>query len=69
METAPDRGKAQILVDGDVVATVDTYAPSPEHRVLVWVGSIDTTRESTVSIVNLATPGRPRIDVDAFVVS
>jgi hypothetical protein len=69
METAPDRGKAQILVDDEIVATVDTYAPTAQHRVLVWVGSVDTSHESTVSVVNLATPGRPRIDVDAFVVS
>jgi hypothetical protein len=69
METAPDRGKAQILVDGDLQAVVDTGAPAARHRVVVWVGSIPTDGDHTLSIVNLGTQGRPRIDVDALVLS
>jgi hypothetical protein len=65
MERAPDRGRARILVDGLRVATIDTGAAMKMHRSIVWVGSMSGTQ--TLSVVNLATPGRPRIDVDAVV--
>jgi hypothetical protein len=65
METAPDRGKVQILVNGELRAVADTYSAVKVHRAVVWVGAM---REgATLSIVNLATPGRARIDVDALV--
>ena len=65
MERAPDRGRARILVDGLGVATIDSRAATKMHRSIVWVGSITGTQ--TLSVVNLATAGRPRIDVDAVV--
>ncbi|HVQ88200.1 MAG TPA: hypothetical protein VMT88_08460 [Actinomycetes bacterium] len=68
MERAPDRGKAQILVDGVFQETIDTYAASPKHRSVVWVGKLPSGVHS-VTVVNLATTGRPRIDVDAVLVS
>lgn len=64
METAPDRGKFQIWVNGALRATVDTYATVKRHRVVVWTGKVPA--DSTIKLVNLATPGRPRIDLDAI---
>ena len=63
MERAPDRGKARVLVDGVRVATIDTRAASKIHRSVVWTGTLQGAQ--TLSVVNLATSGRPRIDVDA----
>lgn len=63
METAPDRGKFQIWVNGALRATVDTYAATKKHRTVVWTGKVPA--DSTIRLVNLATPGRPRIDLDA----
>lgn len=65
MERAPDRGKFRLLLDGTQIATVDTYAPTKLHRSVVWTGSI-AGGTHTLSLINLATPGRPRIDVDAL---
>jgi hypothetical protein len=68
MEKAPDRGKVRILVDGVAKATVDTYAATKKHRSIVWAGQVPAG-EHTVTVVNLATPNRPRVDVDAFIVN
>ncbi len=64
MERAANRGKAKILVDGVLRTTIDTYAATATHRSVVWAGTLTRARH-TVSVVNSATPGRSRIDVDA----
>jgi hypothetical protein len=66
MERAPDRGKARVLIDGVKVATIDTGATTKLHRSIVWTGRIRAGTH-TLSVVNLATAGRPRIDIDAVV--
>ena len=43
---------------------MDTYARSTRHRVLVWEG-LFPPGPHTLRVVNLATPGHPRIDLDA----
>ncbi|HET6561913.1 MAG TPA: hypothetical protein VFG72_08560 [Marmoricola sp.] len=68
MERAPDRGKARVLVDGVRVATIDTRAPRKVHRSIVWVGRLNPGAH-TLSVVNVGTKGRSRIDVDALAVS
>ena len=67
MAKAPDRGKAAIFVDGLRVATVDTRAASKLNRTVVWRSAFDGRGWHTVRVVNLATAGRTRIDIDAFV--
>lgn len=67
MEKAPDRGKFKVIVDGDYKTTVDTYAPTKRHRTIVWQTAFTTKGAHTVKIVNLATAGRPRIDLDVVV--
>jgi hypothetical protein len=64
MEKAANRGKAKILVDGVLRVTIDTHAATARHRSVVWAATLSSARH-TVSVVNAATPGRPRIDVDA----
>jgi hypothetical protein len=67
MAKAPDRGKAAIFLDGVRVATVDTHAASKLNRTVVWRSALAGNTGHTVRVVNLATPGRTRIDIDAFV--
>ena len=64
MAKGPGRGKAAVYVDGVKVATVDTNARVNTNRVIVfdrWM----TAGTHTVKVVNLATAGHPRIDLDA----
>ena len=68
METAPGRGKAKVFVDGALSQTIDTQAASATHQVVVWQGSLSTGTH-TIRLVNQATAGRPRIDLDAVVVN
>jgi hypothetical protein len=64
---ATTRGKAHVYIDGTLVATVDCYSSTwSSHRVLYsWAGAYGT---HTIQITNLGTSGRPRIDLDAFIV-
>ena len=63
----PDRGKAEVYVNGTRVATVDLYASSPLANRVVWSTSWSTSIKRTVVIRVLGTSGRPRVDVDAIV--
>lgn len=64
----PTRGKARIYVDGRHVATIDLRAATTRYRTVVWSRSWSTSARHTVRVVVLGTSGRPRVDVDAFVV-
>jgi alpha-tubulin suppressor-like RCC1 family protein len=66
MAEGPGRGKAAVFVDNVKVATVDTRSPTAVNRTVVWRQAL-ATGSHTIKVVNLATPGRQRIDVDAFV--
>jgi len=63
----PTRGKADVLVNGVKVATVDLYSTTARHQQVVWVGTWSSAASRTVSIRVLGTSGRPRVDLDAFV--
>ncbi len=65
---APTRGKVRIYVNGVYVATVDLYRSSTQYRVLVWQKTWSTSGTRTIKLVVVGTAGRPRIDLDAFVV-
>ncbi len=67
MHKGPDRGKFQVYVNGVLKGTVDTYAATNQPRMVVWQTALGgaSASNSTIKIVNLATPGRPRIDLDA----
>jgi hypothetical protein len=66
MAKGPARGKAAIYYDGAYVKTIDTYASVNTNRVVMWDKAMSGTSTHTVKVVNLATSGRPRIDVDAL---
>jgi len=67
MHKGPDRGKFTVYVNGVLKGTVDTYAPTNQPRMVVWQTAVDgrASGTATIEIVNEATPGRNRIDLDA----
>ncbi len=64
MEKAPNRGALAVYVDGVRWATVDTNSSTGTHRAVVWSGRM-SAGDHAITLVNLATPGHPRIDLDA----
>jgi hypothetical protein len=66
MPKGPDRGKAAVYVDGRRRATVDTFSRTRAHRQIVWEARL-TRGSHTIKVVNLATSGHPRIDIDGLV--
>lgn len=64
MALGPARGRASIRIDGMWLTNVDTFAPVNTNRVVVFQRMMPEGTH-TLTIVNQATPGRPRIDVDA----
>jgi beta-N-acetylhexosaminidase len=63
----PDRGSAAIYLDGVYYATVNLYSAYYYAKQIVYAANWGGNGTHTIKIVNLATPGHPRIDVDAFV--
>ena len=68
MAKGPGRGQADIFVDGVRVSTVDTRAATNANRIIVWTRTLGSGTH-TIRIRNLATVGRPRIDLDAYLLS
>ena len=66
--TGPGRGKARVVVDGKRVAVVDLRRRHGGQRRLVWVKAWSTPGHHTLRIHVLGTHGRPRVDLDAFLV-
>jgi hypothetical protein len=64
MAKGPDRGRFRVYTDGVLRGTVDTYAATPQSRVVVWRTAFGAGTHQ-VKIVNVGTAGRPRIDIDA----
>ncbi len=63
------RGRAEVLLDGTRVATVDLSSPTPLARRMVYTANgLDPTATHTLELKVLGTAGRPRVEVDAFVV-
>jgi hypothetical protein len=64
----PAEGAAHVSVDGGAATTVDAYAASQAGRRLVYSHNWTASASHTITITCLATAGRPRIDLDGFVV-
>lgn len=64
MAEGPGRGQVAIRIDDKWLMNIDTYAPVNTNCVVVFERMMSAGTHS-VAIVNLATPGRPRIDLDA----
>jgi hypothetical protein len=65
---ATTRGKVKIYINGVYKGTVDLYRSSTQYRSIAWKGTWSTSATRTIKIVVVGTSGRPRVDVDAFVV-
>ena len=65
---AATRGKAQVYVNGVLKATVDLYSATTLRQRVVWSANYATSANRTVTIKVLGTAGRPRIDIDGFLV-
>ena len=65
---AVTRGKAQVFINGVLKATVDLYSATTKKQLIVWSGSWSTSATRTITIKVLGTSGRPRVDVDGFIV-
>ena len=65
--TGPNHGAAKIYVDGVYSKTISTYSKTIHRRRVVWtkLAALPLVIH-TIKIVNLATPGHPRITVDAM---
>jgi alpha-tubulin suppressor-like RCC1 family protein len=65
---APTMGKVRVYVNGTLVATVNLYASAITYRALAWQTTWPTSATRTIKLVVVGTTGRPRVDLDAFVV-
>jgi TRAP-type uncharacterized transport system substrate-binding protein len=65
----PAMGRAEAYLDGRKVATVDLYSSTAlPRRVIYSATGLNPSVTHTLQIRVLGTSGRPRVDVDAFVV-
>jgi len=64
----PSRGRAEVWLDGSLVATVSASAKTSGSRWLLYATAVDPSVAHTIEVRVLATAGRPRFDVDAFLV-
>jgi hypothetical protein len=67
MAEGPGRGSAAVYLDGVLKATINTHATINTNRVITWDSGALTVGNHTVKIVNLATSGHPRIDINAAI--
>jgi mannan endo-1,4-beta-mannosidase len=69
---APHHGKAQILIDNKLVATVDYFAATRQDNVLLFTSKTLSDGEHTISIVNTGTKNAKATDdvvtIDRFTV-
>lgn len=65
MARGPARGSADVLVDDVKVATIDTNGAVNDNRRIVYERRMSSGFH-TVKVVNMASTGHPRIDIDAF---
>jgi hypothetical protein len=66
MPEGPNRGRAAILLDGKQVAVVDTFAQVNTNRVVMFERRMPVGVHK-LTIENLASSERPRIDLDAII--
>lgn len=65
---ARTRGSVKIYLSGRLVKTASLYSSSTKYRMVVWQAWWPTSASRTVKLVVVGTRGRPRVDLDAFVV-
>jgi GH25 family lysozyme M1 (1,4-beta-N-acetylmuramidase) len=62
----PNRGSAQVWIDGVLAATVSMYSTTYKAKQIVFAKAWGVNGTHTIEVVNLATAGHPRIDIDGF---
>jgi hypothetical protein len=67
MAKAPNRGSAAVYIDGVKKATINTYSKTKINRAIVYQIVLPGSATHNVKIVDLATTGHPRIDLDATI--
>jgi hypothetical protein len=65
MANGPGRGSAEVHVDGAMVGTLDTNAAANDNRRVMFDWKM-TAGVHSLTIVNSASLGQARIDIDAF---
>jgi subtilisin family serine protease len=64
---ATTRGKVRVYINGAYAGIVDLYGPT-QYRTVAWQKTWSTVATRTIKLVLTGTPGRPRVDLDAFAV-
>ena len=64
----PTSGKAKVYVDRVLASTIDLYRSTSQSRVVLFSRAWTTVAPHSVRVVVVATPGRPRVDIDGFAV-
>jgi hypothetical protein len=62
------RGRANVYVDGQLIKVVDLHAGSLVRRQVVFTRTFPTAGAHRIKVIAQGTPGRPMVDVDAFLV-
>jgi subtilisin family serine protease len=62
-------GKVKVYVDGTYVTTVSQKASALHSRQVLYSRSFAASGTHTLKLVNLASDGHPRAEIDAFIVS
>ena len=65
MAEGPGRGSFKIYQDGVLKATVSTHVGVNTNRVITWASTALTAGSHVFKVVNLATTGHARIDINA----
>ena len=68
MTTGPGRGAVRFYLDGVLKATVDTRATATTLQKVPWSLRFASSGRHTLRVVVVGTAGRPRVDLDGFVV-
>lgn len=63
--TGPRRGRADVLVDGRLVDTVNLYSAERRPARVVWASKLPIDRGASITIVNRSPDSRPTVGVDA----
>jgi hypothetical protein len=62
----PSRGRVSVYIDGTLVKSIDLRASKVDTRRIVFSKTWMTAGRHTITLSNVATSGRPRLDLDAF---
>jgi hypothetical protein len=62
----PDRGSANVYIDGVFKKTVSLYSTTYQPKRIVYAFAWTSNAAHTIKIVVVGTAGHPRVDVDAF---